>query len=514
MTGAPPTSQHPATTGTSHAAQRTVRSVQRLLRGVRRQPQVGRAIVVGSGPNGLAAAITLVQRGWQVELLEGASTPGGGVRTQELTLPGYHHDVCSAVHPLAVASPFFRNAPLGKCGLEWIYPELDLAHPFDDGSAAVLSTDMQTTRASLDPADADAWERLFAPLAQHASDLYADFLGPLRIPRHPLIGARFGLAALQSADGLARRHFTGRNARALFSGMAAHSMLKLEQPTTAAIGLMLALTGHAIGWPIPRGGSQQLTNALVAWFEDLGGTLRTDTWIEDHRQVADADLVLWDLTPRQLLQIASPVLPSGYRRALTRYRYGPGVTKLDYALSGPMPWTADACTRASTVHLGGTLEEIAASERDVIAGRHPQRPYLLVSEPSRFDPSRVPAGSGHHTLWVYSHTPSGSTHAHDDVPAIERQIERFAPGFRDLILARHVYTAREMQAYNPNYIGGDINGGLQDIRQLFTRPVPRLNPYVVPNSTGQRWGFCSSATPPGGGVHGMSGYWGVRRVGG
>jgi phytoene dehydrogenase-like protein len=456
------------------------------------------AIVVGAGPNGLAAAIELARAGCSVRVLEAAATAGGGSRSAELTLPGFVHDVCSAVHPLAVASPFLRTLPLEEHGLHWIHPPAALAHPFDDGTAALLSPSLDETAASLDD-DGAAWRRLFAPLVHDADRLLADLLGPLRPPRHPLALARFGPRALLPAATLARRRFRGARARGLFAGLAAHSMLPLTSPASASFGLVLGLLGHAAGWPFPRGGSQHLADALASYLRSLGGEIATDRRVVSLDELEPARAVLLDVTPNGLLALAGERLPAPYRRRLARFRYGPGVFKLDLALDGPVPWSAPGCSNAGILHLGATLEEIAASEAD--PGR--SRPFVLVAQPSLFDGSRAPAGK--HTLWAYCHVPNGSTL--DMTGAIEAQIERFAPGFRERVLARSAHGPAALERENPNYVGGDINGGRQDLRQLWTRPVARASPYTTPL---QGVYLCSSSTPPGGGVHGMCGYWAAR----
>lgn len=460
------------------------------------------AIVVGSGPNGLAAAITLARAGRSVLVVEAAATVGGGMRTAELTLPGFRHDVCSAIHPLGVASPFFSRLPLRDHGLEWIEPPAALAHPFDDGTAAVLERSFEATGATLG-GDARAWARLMQPLVARSGTILEEILGPLRLPRAPLTLSRFGLEAIQPASGIARRRFREPPARALFAGLAAHSMLPLEQRPSASFGLVLGLLGHAVGWPLPRGGSQSIADALASYLRSLGGELETGRRVDSLDELPQSRAVLLDVTPRELLRITGARLPDGYRRKLQGYRYGPGVFKLDLALDGPIPWRAAECARAATVHLGGTLDEIAVSESAMSRGLTPDRPYVLVAQQSLFDPSRAPEGK--HTAWAYCHVPNGSTV--DMTGRIEAQIERFAPGFRDLILARHTMGPAELEAYNPNYAGGDINGGLQDLRQLFTRPVARRVPYSTP---APGIFICSSATPPGGGVHGMCGYWAAR----
>jgi phytoene dehydrogenase-like protein len=460
------------------------------------------AVVVGSGPNGLAAAITLAQAGRSVLVLEAAGSVGGGMRTAELTLPGFHHDVCSAIHPLGLGSPFFRTLPLERHGLEWIHPPAPLAHPLDDGTAAMLERSIQSTGASL-ASDSGAYRRLMEPLVAHADSLLEDLLAPLRLPDHPSVLARFGLRAILPAERLARRAFAGERARALFAGLAAHSMLPLSRSPSAAFGLVLGVLGHHVGWPLPRGGSQSLADALAAHLRSLGGEIECGRRVESLSELPPASAVLLDVTPRQLVALAGDRLPEGYRRRLEGFRYGPGVFKLDLALDGPVPWRAPECARAGTVHLGGTLEEIAASEAEVNAGRTPERPYVLLAQQSLFDPARAPAGK--HTVWTYCHVPNGSPV--DMTERIEAQIERFAPGFREFVIGRHALGPAALERYNANYVGGDINGGIQDLRQLFTRPTARLVPYetALPGVF-----LCSSSTPPGGGVHGMCGYWAAQ----
>ena len=464
------------------------------------------AIVIGAGPNGLAAAITLAQSGWHVEVLEARETIGGGARSAELTLPGFLHDVCSAIYPLAAGSPFLTTLPLARHGLEWIHPPLPLAHPFDDGTAAVLARGFGETGESFgDRRDARAWERLCRPFADSWAALSPDLLAPLRWPRHPLRLARFGLAGLQGTTALARRRFQGFRAKALFAGLAAHSFLPLERIPSAAVGLMLGVSGHAIGWPLPRGGAQRIPDALAALVRELGGEVHTGRLVRSLVELPRANAYLFDLTPAQLLQIEGIDWSSLYRRRLGRYRYGPGVFKMDWALSGPIPWRAEACRRAGTVHLGGTIEEIAASERSAWSERETERPFVLVAQPSLFDATRAPAGA--HTAWAYCHVPNGSTA--DLSAAVEAQIERFAPGFRDLVLACRTTNTAQLEAYNPNCVGGDINGGAATLMQLFARPVARLVPYATPDP---RVFICSASTPPTGGVHGMCGYHAAQAV--
>ena len=462
------------------------------------------AIIVGSGPNGLAAAITLVRQGLRVLLLEAKESIGGGMRTAELTLPGFRHDICSAIHPLGMGSPFFQSLPLAEYGLKWIQPDLPVAHPLGDGTATFIHRSLDCTAEHLGK-DGVVYRHLLAPLIANWDKIAYEFLGPLRLPRHPLAMAQFGLRALLPAISEARLLFRTEKARALFMGLAAHAIMPLEWPTTAAFALMLGTLAHVVGWPLPRGGSQSIADALAAYFTDLGGEIATGHTVRALAELPPAKAVLLDVTPRQVLQIGGEQLPGGYRRQLEKYRYGAGVFKMDWALSEPIPWTAEPCRRAGTVHLGWSLAEIAHSEMMVWQGEHVERPYVLVTQQSLFDDSRAPDDK--HTGWAYCHVPPGSTV--DMTEAIENQIERFAPGFRDCILARHTMTTHDFHQYNANYIGGDINGGVQDLRQLFTRPVPRLNPYTTPLPN---LFICSSSTPPGGGVHGMCGHHAAQTV--
>lgn len=460
------------------------------------------AVVVGAGPNGLAAAITLAEAGRKVLVLEANEDAGGGARSAELTLPGVVHDVCSAVHPMAVGSPFFSGQPLAAHGLEWIHPPVPLAHPLDGGRAAALHRSLEETVAELGR-DGDAWGGLFGPLAGRWDALVPELLAPLHLPSHPLLMARFGLKALRSAAGLARSRFRGEEARALFAGLAAHSFLPLDRPASAAVGLVLGAAGHAVGWPIPRGGSGRIAGALVGRLRELGGELETGRRVRSLEELPDAATVLLDLTPRQVVAVAGDVLPSRYAGKLRDYRYGPGAFKVDWVLDGPIPWEAEICARAGTVHLGGTLEEVEASEAPPWRGEVAERPFVLLAQPSRFDPSRAPEGRD--VVWAYCHVPHAFQGNVTD--RIEAQVERFAPGFTDRIVARSVLPPAELEARNANLVGGDINGGVQDLGQLFFRPVARRTPYATPVDGLY---LCSASTPPGGGVHGMCGYHAAR----
>ncbi len=469
------------------------------------------AVIIGAGPNGLAAAITLARAGYAVRVYEAAVTIGGGSRSREVTLPGFVHDICSAVHPYAVVSPFFRTLPLERYGVEWVYSPAPLAHPLPDGRVGVLERSLDDLEHTLGT-DAIAWRHIFAPLIAHWDELADGALGPvrplhlLRRPAEAFNLAQFGLYALQSVRSLAERSFADAPARALFAGIAAHSMLPLEQAPTAAASVLMVTMAHVAGWPVARGGSQRIVDALAAYLRELGGEIVTGTPIATLDELPPARAILADVTPRQLLALARDQLPAGYARRLARYRYGPGVFKVDYALDGPIPWRNPECERAATVHVGGTLDEIAESERAIWHGAPSERPFVLLAQQSLFDETRAPAGK--HTAWAYCHVPAGSTQ--DMTDRIEAQIERFAPGFRDRILARHTMNAAEMEAYNANYIGGDINGGLANLSQLVTRPfvTPNIaNPYATPV---KGLYLCSSSTPPGGGVHGLCGYFAAR----
>jgi phytoene dehydrogenase-like protein len=460
------------------------------------------AVVVGSGPNGLSAAVTLAQGGASVLVVEGHDQIGGGTRTAELTLPGFRHDVCSACHPMGILSPFFRRLPLADHGLRWIKPRVSVAHPLDDQPAVLLRLSLAETGRGLG-ADARAYERLVGPLVHDPHALLHDILGPLRVPAHPFRMLRFGLDGVRSAAGLARARFEGARARALFAGCAAHSVLPLERTMTAAVALVFCLAGHVEDWPVAEGGSAAIAGALGRLLVSLGGRVETGRWIRSLADLPDARAYLFDTSPAQLAAIAGPVLPAGYVGRLRRYRYGPGVFKIDWALDGPIPWRDPAVLEASTVHVGGTLDEIAAGEAAVWRDEHPERPFVLLCQQSQLDPTRAPEGK--HTGYAYCHVPDGSTL--DLTRAVEAQVERFAPGFRDRILARHAMSASDLERYNPTLAGGAITGGVSDLRQLFARPVARYDPYTTPHP---RIFLCSSSTPPGGGVHGMPGHFAAR----
>jgi phytoene dehydrogenase-like protein len=460
------------------------------------------AVVVGSGPNGLAAAIALSQGGASVLVLEASDEIGGGVRTAELTLPGFAHDVCSGAHPLGILSPYFSTLPLSEHGLAWIRPRASVAHPLVDAPAVMLWRSLDETARGLGPDEA-SYRRLVAPFLENPRGLLEDVLGPLGLPRHPLLLLRFGIKALRSAAALARARFRAERAQALFAGCGAHSILPLERMLSAAVGLLFLVAAHVEEWPVARGGSVAIARALGSYLGALGGRIETGRRVRSLADLPPARVYLFDTSPAQLAEIAAPVLPARYLRKLHRYRYGPGVFKVDWALGGAIPWADPRCLDASTVHVGGTLEEIATAEAAVWRGEHPERPFVLVVQQSQFDPSRAPAGQ--HTGYAYCHVPAGSTI--DLTDAVERQVERFAPGFRDRILARHVMRTGDFERYNPNYVGGAITGGVADLFQAFARPVLRLDPYATPN---RRVFLCSASTPPGGGVHGMCGYHAAR----
>ncbi|MGD0629978.1 MAG: NAD(P)/FAD-dependent oxidoreductase [Terracidiphilus sp.] len=465
-----------------------------------REPK--RAHVIGSGPNGLAAAITLAQAGFKVEVHEAEAQPGGAVRTMELTLPGFRHDFGSAVYPMAAGSPFFASLRLDRYGLQWIHGSAPLAHPLDDGSAVMLERDLHDAEAALGR-DGGAWRKVVEPLVKHWPQFARDALGPVtRIPHHPFLMARFGTYAFQPALRLAKGLFVGERARALFAGLAAHSFLSLDQPLSSAVGLVLGAAAHAVGWPVPHGGAQAITDALAKQLGELGGEIHTGRRIASLNELdAEGAVILCDVTPRQLCSIAADRLHNGYRKSLERFRYGPGAFKIDYALSDPIPWRAKECSRAITVHLGGTMEEIALSEYAATHGEIDPHPFVLVAQPSLFDATRAPEGK--HVAWAYCHVPNGSTA--DMTSRIEAQLERFAPGFRDCVMARRVSSPAALEAMDANLVGGDINGGELSLRQFFLRPAWGNYCTGTPNLY-----LCSSSTPPGGGVHGMCGYHAAR----
>jgi len=455
-----------------------------------------RACIIGSGPNGLAAAIVLAQAGIEAEVFEAESIPGGAARTMELTLPGFLHDFGSAVYPLGAGSPFFSSLPLSNYGLEWVHSPAPLAHPLDDGAAVVLERDLADARKSLG-VDGGAWDKLLRPFVERWWDFAPQVLRPVSfVPGHPFLMARFGLSGFRSAQALAGR-FRSERTRALFAGLAAHSFLALDEPLSGAFGMLMAIPAHAVGWPIPRGGAQSLTNALCCHLATLGGAVKTSSRIERLTDLPDYDLVLCDLTPRQLLKIAGDRLSAPYKKLLGRFRYGPGVFKVDYALSSPIPWEAPECLRAATVHLGGSFEEIAASERSMRNGYHADYPFVLLVQPTLFDSLRAPAGK--HTAWAYCHVPNGSQF--DMLAKLEDQIERFAPGFRECVLARRVLMPADLEAMDANLVGGDVQGGIVDIGHVLFRPTRRHYSTSAKNIF-----LCSASTPPGGGVHGMCGY--------
>ncbi len=457
------------------------------------------AVVVGSGPNGLAAAITLAEAGRSVLVLEAAAQPGGCLRSEELLETGFHHDVCATIMSLAGLTPL-----LAGLGIDLVVPSAPLAHPFDDGTAVVAERSVVATAEALG-ADGRAYRWLLEPLALRARRLLAMVMGPRRLPADPLLLARFGLPALLPAARLAKLAFRGREARALLAGAAAHSLLSLDEAGSAAFGLLMLLSAHAGGWPLARGGSASVANILVARLQELGGEIRCGERVSSLASLAPHRAVLLDLVPKGVLEVAGRQLPDRYRRRLAAYRHGPGAFKLDWTLDGPIPWQADACRRAATLHLGGTFEEIALSESEVAQGRHPLRPFVLLVQPTLFDPSRAP--TGRHIAWAYCHVPNGSDR--DLTREVEDQVERFAPGFRKLVRARGAITARRLEGLEPNCVGGDVNGGRMDLRQLFSRPAPRLDPYTTPVP---ELFLCSAATPPGGGVHGMCGVNAARTV--
>ncbi|WP_246409172.1 phytoene desaturase family protein [Granulicella aggregans] len=467
---------------------------------------MAKATIIGAGPNGLSAAITMAQAGIETTLLEAGSTPGGAARTAEITLPGFRHDLGSSVYPMGAASPFFNSLPLHRHGHRWVEPPAPLAHPLDDGTAIMLEHDLASTCSGLGNAsDAAAYKSLIKPLVNDWPALCTEILGPVvHIPRSPLLLARFGIYAMLPATTLARSAFKGERARALFAGMAAHTVLPLTSPLSSAVGLVLAAAGHTTGWPIAEGGAQTLTDALAEHLESLGGSIHLNRKISALEDIDPTDVILCDISPRQLLTISGDAMPASYRRRLESYRYGPGAYKIDWALSDPIPWTAKDCSRAATVHVGGTLEEMIASEAAPwTSDRDLEKPFVLLVQPSLFDHSRAPAGK--HTAWGYCHVRNGSTASYFE--AIEAQVERFAPGFRDCILARTITTPSNFEAWNANLIGGDLSGGAMTAKQMLFRPTPSLYCTGLPKVF-----LCSASTPPGGGVHGMCGHLAAKRA--
>ena len=462
------------------------------------------AIVVGSGPNGFAAAINLQQAGLSVLLVEEKEMLGGGVRSVELTLPGFIHDVCSSVYPLGEDSPVFKSLNLQQFGLQYLKPEFAVAHPFDDGSAIAIHSSIEMTAAQLGN-DADNYKEIFSLLVHEWPSVRSAFLGPLHLSSYSNAKAKFASYAITSGKHFARKHFITDEAQSLFAGMAAHSMLPLNKLTTSSIGIVLDTVAHINGWPVPKGGAQQITNALATCFKNLGGEIQTGNKVTSLQQLPASKAVLLDVTPKQLLSIAGEQFSAFYKWQLKRYQYGVGIFKMDWALSHPVPFTNSKCRQAATIHIGGGFEEVCNSEEMVSKNRTPEKPFILFVQPGVVDSSRAPEGK--HTAWAYCHVPNGSTE--DMTEAIEKQVERFAPGFKDCILARHVMNTKDMEAYNSNYIGGDINGGAPTISQLFTRPVLKLSPY---RTSAKGVYVCSSATPPGGGVHGICGYYAARRA--
>lgn len=460
------------------------------------------AIVVGSGPNGLAAAIEMARAGRSVLVREAAPEIGGGLRSAELTLPGFVHDVCAGVHPLGAASPFFRSLPLAEHGLEWVVPPACLAHPFDDGSVAMLERSIEATGRTLGE-DARRYASLVEPFVAAWDELIPDVLAPLHLPSHPILFARFGLHAIRSASGFAASTFRGERARAMLAGISAHAAVALTRAGSAAFGLTLALAGHVVGWPVVRGGTKRLAGSLASYLRSLGGEIECDAPVHSLAELPPSRAVMLDLTPRQVLRIAGDRLPDRYRRALARFRYGPGVFKVDWALAEPIPWRSPECARAGTVHLGGALGEISAAEEAPWRGEHAARPFVLLSQPSLFDDTRAPAGR--HTAWGYCHVPHGSNVGM--LGRIEAEVERFAPGFRDIVLARKVMTPADLERHDANLVGGDIAGGAMTLDQIFFRPMLRRVPYATPV---EGLYICSASTPPGGAAHGMCGHHAAR----
>ena len=461
-------------------------------------------VIVGSGPNGLSAGIYLARKGLKVLIIEAAEQVGGGTRTAELTLADFHHDVCSAVHPSGYLSPYFKELNLGQYGLEWVFPKASVAHPLDNEDAVILSKSVEETAANLG-IDNTVYKRILQPLADHVDWLMEDSLRPLGLFKHPLFMTRFGMKAALPATWFSKLAFKGVRAKALFAGCTAHSILPFDKFFTTALGLVFLANGHAVDWPVAKGGSQSIANALLNCFKAAGGELLLSTKVESYSELPSANAYLFDTDPLQVASIASNELPTSYTNRLRKYNFGPGVFKIDYALSEAIPWKDPRCLEASTVHIGGTFEEIAKAEKEAWQGLHSEKPYVLLAQQSQFDETRSP--NGQHTCWAYCHVPNGSEEDQSEI--IENQIERFAPGFKNTILAKHSMNTKAFHTYNPNYVGGAVTGGAADISQLFTRPVARFNPYSTPNP---KIFMCSAATPPGGGVHGMNGYWAAKSV--
>ncbi|TGM12300.1 NAD(P)/FAD-dependent oxidoreductase [Leptospira selangorensis] len=460
--------------------------------------------IIGSGPNGLAAASVLAGSGLSVLILEASDTIGGGLRTKELTLPGFHHDVCSAAHPMGILSPYLKTLPLEKHGLKWIEPEASVAHPLDGESAVLLKLSLEETAENLG-VDKKSYIKLISPFLKNPEGLLSDALAPLGIPKHPFLLARFGLLGLQPAKSLANFWFKEERAKALFAGCAGHAIFPLEKFLSGALGLLFSLTGHVRSWPVVEGGSAMIAKSLESYLKGLGVKIQTNYKVSNLAQLPKTKAILFDTSPDQLGSVAGNTLSSSYISRISSYKYGPGVFKMDWALDGPIPWKDPNCLKASTVHVGGKLSEIAKAESEVWSGKHPDRPYMLVVQQSQFDPTRAPKGK--HTGYAYCHVPSGSTK--DMTEILENQIERFAPGFKDRILARHSMNTKDFYSYNLNYVGGAITGGAADLPQAFFRPIARMNPYTTPNP---HIYICSASTPPGGGVHGMCGYYAAKTV--
>jgi phytoene dehydrogenase-like protein len=460
-------------------------------------------IIIGSGPNGLAAGIYLARKGLSVTILEAGKTAGGGMRTAELTLPGFKHDVCSAIHNMGYMSPYFNELQLNNYGLEWVFPEASVAHPLENNTVALYQSLEKT--AEQFGSDAKTYQRLMSQFANREDDLFEDALKPLGIPKNPLLLAKFGIRGLQPASFFAKHKFKNDEAKALFAGCAAHSILPFNKFFTTAVGMMFLISGHKKTWPLAKGGSQSVANALLKCFEEAGGKIELSTKINQWSDLPNAKAYLFDTDPQQLIHIAKDQLPENYKKRLNNYTYGPGVFKIDYALSEAIPWKDKKCIEAGTIHLGGTIEEIAQSEQDAWSGKHSDKPYVLLAQQSLFDDTRAP--KGRHTCWAYCHVPFGSEK--DMSSIIENQIEHYAPGFKDIILAKSSMNTKDFYNYNSNYLGGVIAGGSADITQLFTRPIVKLDPYSTPNP---QIFICSASTPPGGGVHGMGGYYAAKSV--